>query len=312
MKPTMPFVFRQGDLPKLDLNIDRGTDFKAWKKAHFSLSRLDSQPNAKQVQALTLCFSRETVTIVDNLGLTAEQRLKATEIIAAIERYVQGQINEYQIIAGLVDGDIVEDLLKENNLSLDSAMSKCRAHEAARRQRAEITCGQSEAAIQALRKPRHTPSGNHTTKQTCPGCGSAFHPGGWKQCPAFHLVCHTCNRVGHLAKVCKSRKPAAPSPAHQAVAPATNAVRASITPSLRSFTVNGLRFEPAPTIKAHLSTPNGSALLTALPDSGADVSVAGLNVIKQLGDHKNNRLPSPVTPRTVSGHRMYPIGKLPV
>ena len=76
--------------------------------------------------------------------------------------------------------------------------------------------------------------------------------------------------------------------------------------------MNGIRFEPAPTIKAHLSTPNGSALLTALPDSGADVSVAGLNAIEQLRDHKDNFLPSQVTPRTVSGHRMYPIGKLPV
>ena len=104
-----------------------------------------------------LCFSRETVTIVDNLGLTDEQRRKAMAIITAIERYVQGQINESverrnfrkrvqqegetfddfvslhelaktcsfcseectqkniqdQIIAGLMDGDIVEDLLKE-------------------------------------------------------------------------------------------------------------------------------------------------------------------------------------------------------
>ena len=356
----MPYVFRQGDLPKLDLNVDRGTDFKAWKaqwEAYFSLSGLDGQSNAKQVQALTLCFSRETVTIVDNLGLTTEQLQKSTEIIAAIERYVQGQINESverrnfrrrvqqegetfddflvslrelaktcsfcsdqctqknirdQIIAGLVDGDIVEDLLKEKNLSLDSAVSKCRAHEAAKRQRAEITNSPSDAAIQALRKPRHIPSGTYTPKQTCQGCGSGFHPGGRKQCPAFHLVCHTCNRVGHLAKVCKSRKPAAPSPAQPTVEPSTNAVQASTTPSLTSFTVNGITFEPAPTIKAHLSTPNGSALLTALPDSGADVSVAGLNVIEQLSDHKDNLLPSQVTPRTVSGHRMYPIGKLPV
>ena len=93
----MPYVFRQGDLPKLDLNVDHGTDFKAWKaqwEAYFSLSGLDGQSNAKQVQALTLCFSRETVTIVDNLGLTTEQLQKTTEIIAAIERYVQGQINE--------------------------------------------------------------------------------------------------------------------------------------------------------------------------------------------------------------------------
>lgn len=56
----MAYVFRQGDLPKLDLQVDRGSDFKAWKtqwKAYLSLSGLAEQDQAKQVQALTLCFS---------------------------------------------------------------------------------------------------------------------------------------------------------------------------------------------------------------------------------------------------------------
>ena len=73
----MPYVFRPGDLPKLDLQVDRGTDFKAWKyqwDAYVSLSGLSAESAAKQVQALILCFSRETVTVIDNLGLTEEQR----------------------------------------------------------------------------------------------------------------------------------------------------------------------------------------------------------------------------------------------
>ncbi len=94
----MAYTFRMGDLPKLDFQVDRGTDFKAWKSqwdAYASLSGLDGQPDNKQVQALTLvCFSRETVTIIDNLGLTEAQRASATEIVAAIQRYVEGQINE--------------------------------------------------------------------------------------------------------------------------------------------------------------------------------------------------------------------------
>ena len=112
---------------------------------------------------------------MNNLGLTEEQRSRANDIIAAIERYVQGQINESverrnfrrrvqqegetfddflvslrelaktcsfwseectqknlrdQIIAGLLDGDIVdiiEDLLEEKSLSLDTTITKCRA-----------------------------------------------------------------------------------------------------------------------------------------------------------------------------------------
>ena len=94
---TMAYAFRQGDLPKLDLQVDRGSDFKAWKtqwEAYLSLSGLADQEQAKQVQALTLCFSRETVTIVDNLGLTAAQCGNATQIIEAISQYMKGQINE--------------------------------------------------------------------------------------------------------------------------------------------------------------------------------------------------------------------------
>ena len=45
---------------------------------------------------------------------------------------------------------------------------------------------------------------------------------------------------------------------------------------------------------------------------GTEISVAGTDVIKYLGEHKNNLLPSSVTPRAVSGHKMQPIGKLVV
>ena len=359
------YTFRLGDLPKLDLQVDRGTDFKAWRSqwsAYFSLSGLDKQPAEKQVQALTLCFSRETVTIVDNLGLTDTQRASVNQTITAIEAYVQGQINETverrnfrrrvqqegetfddflvssrelaktcnfcnkdcthknlrdQIIAGLVDGDAIEELLKEKNLSLESTISKCRAHEAAKRQRAEIT-SQPDPTVQALHRQRPVRSmvqrsdcsTEQPTKQTCHGCGSGFHPGGRKQCPAYLIVCHTCHRTGHFAKVCKSRKLVStpPKPGTDA---STNAVR--IFPlSIKTSTSLDPSIKPAPTIQAHFSTPNGSAELTALPDSGADLSVAGPSIITALGDHISNLLPSRIAPRTVSGHKLSPLGRLPV
>ena len=94
MNKMMVYVFRQGNLPKLDLQVDRGSDFKAWKiqwKAYFSLSGLDDQAAEKQVQALTLSFSREMLTIVENLGLTDARRKNVKEIITTIEAYVNGQ-----------------------------------------------------------------------------------------------------------------------------------------------------------------------------------------------------------------------------
>ena len=58
----MLYTFRLGDLPKLDLQIDRGSDFAACKvqwDSYLSLSGLDNEDAAKQVQALTLGFTRD-------------------------------------------------------------------------------------------------------------------------------------------------------------------------------------------------------------------------------------------------------------
>ena len=90
------YTLRQGDLPKLDLQVDRGPDFAAWKLQwdSWSLSGLAEQDAAKQVQALTLYFSRDTLSIVQNLGLTEEQRGNVELIISAIKRCIDGHVNE--------------------------------------------------------------------------------------------------------------------------------------------------------------------------------------------------------------------------
>ena len=71
----MPYVFHQGDLPKLDLQVDRGTNFTAWKlqwDSYLSLTGPAGESAAKQVATTTYvhCFSRDTLSIVQNLRLT--------------------------------------------------------------------------------------------------------------------------------------------------------------------------------------------------------------------------------------------------
>ncbi len=91
------YVFRTSDLPKLDIDTDRGTDFQAWHQqwiAYRSLSGLSNESATKQAQAFQLCFSRETLHIVENLRLTAAQKKDQAQVIAALKRYVEGQVNE--------------------------------------------------------------------------------------------------------------------------------------------------------------------------------------------------------------------------
>ena len=94
---TMPFTFRLSNLPKLDLQVDKGMDFEAWKTqrtSYLSLSGLAGESAGTKVQALTLCFSRETLTIVDNLSPTPEQKHDVDAIITAIKRHIDGLVNE--------------------------------------------------------------------------------------------------------------------------------------------------------------------------------------------------------------------------
>ena len=92
----MPYTFRQGDLPKLDLEVDKGSDFKAWNaqwRAYKTLSGLSGEDATKQADVLRLCLSRDTLTTVDNLGLTKEQEDDPDAIVEALRRHVEGQIN---------------------------------------------------------------------------------------------------------------------------------------------------------------------------------------------------------------------------
>ena len=350
----MSYVFRSGDLPKLDLQVDRGTDFKAWKaqwEAYLNLSGLATQSQDKQVQALTLCFSRETVTIVENLGLSDDQRGNVTHIVKAISQYVEGQINESverrrfrqrkqqqgeafddflvslrelaktcnfcssectqksirdQIVEGLLDGDTVEVLLKESALTLENTISKCRAQEAARQQRAEITSmSLVSTQVQAVQKqpPPHQPN------PTCPWCGATKRHSNRQSCPAFGVTCHICNRLGHFARVCRSRRHMLPLPTQpQQQPPSTKTVYVQT----HIANTTGPPIEPAPTIRLEASSLNGCTTITALPDSGAEISLAGPSLLSELNEHPDNLLPSPISPRAVNGSSMHPIGKIPI
>ena len=347
----MTYVFRAGDLPRLDLQVDRGSDFKAWRdqwNAYTSLSGLKDQDAAKQVQALTLCFSRETVTIVNNLSLTAAQLGDAEQTVTAITEYVEGQINESverhhfrqrrqqpgesvddflvslrelaktcnfcteactqksirdQIVEGISDGDAIEELLQDRDLTLVKAITKCRAKEAAKRQRDEITgTNIGNPPVQVVQKP------SPRNSSTCPGCGAGHHQGGRQSCPAYRVTCHNCNKPGHFARVCRSRRRqqvANVQEDNQDTAPATSAV--TLDPLVFSTAI-----ESAPTIEIQMSSLNGNATAVTLPDSGAEISIAGPSLLKLLHEHPDNLLPSTTSPRAVNGSTMKPIGKLPV
>ena len=188
--------------------------------AYLSLSGLDKQSSAKQVQALTLCLSRETLTVVDNLGLTAAQRGNAGHVIDAMTRYVDGQVNESverrnfrqrtqqpgetfdHFIVALrelaktcqfcsedcsqksIRNQIIEGLLDGDTVEArerHNIGNNCYKVQGPRSRYKRQRAVQLNST-EAIAALRHIGSAEKTSTQlrNCPGCGSGYHQGGRK------------------------------------------------------------------------------------------------------------------------------------
>ena len=123
-----------------------------------------------------------------------------------------------QIIEGLSDGDTIEDLLQVSDLTLAAAIAKCQSREATRKHRTDITAQGDVVAV--LRKPQAL---YQTPSSPCPGCGANRHRGGRVQCPAYDQQCALCQKIGHFARVCRSKRPTNPPTPQSQIS--TNAIR---------------------------------------------------------------------------------------
>ena len=346
----MPYVFRQGNLPKLDIQVDRGSDFMAWTaqwESYMSLTGLSEESNEKKVQALTLCFTRKTLSIVHNLGPFDVEKKYASAIIATIKKYIDGHINESvehrcyrrctqqpgecfddfllalhdlvqknmhdQLITGILDGDTVEDLLQLKDLTLDKAIQVCQAQEAAKKQHTNHD-RYTSVSVAAICNPQTQCKKllGHTTSGypgTCPGCSGKLHPGGRAQCPAFNLPCNIYGKLGHFAKACHSRHLL--SDAKPTSTTSANELSTHTDPLLSNIN-HVAATHPAPKISINITSLNGSTSVAVLPDSDADISAAGEGILHHLKEHVDNLLPSTIIPKIANRTEMHLMGKLPV
>ena len=180
-----------------------------------------------------------------------------------------------QIIEGLLDGEIIQELLQVKDLTLDQAITMCRGLEAAKKSRHKV---QGSPEVSTFRMQHGT--------GTCQGCGAPFHDGGRKRCPAYNQTCHKCGKTGHFSRVCRQKNP--PSRSDHKTVPHANALSTGELPLVRLSELANRTVSPAPTVNMQVSTCHGQASLDILPDSGADICAAGPQFVQALGEHMQN------------------------
>ena len=345
------YTFRTGDLPKLDVDTDRGTDFKAWQQqwqAYRSLSGLGGETAAKQVQALQLCFSRDTLNIVENLSLTTTQKKDQGQIIAALKQYVERRVNEtierrnlrqrVQLVGESFDDFLVSlrDLAKTCNFCSNECLQKALRDQVIEGlqdgetiqellQVRDLTLDQAITkcrGLEAAKKSRTQIQGAAEvnafqrpphSQVTCTGCGNLAHEGGRKKCPAHGQVCRNCGKIGHFSRVCRQRTLATKGKPKVSTSQMNTLSTNPPTelPLVQLTHVERGSINPAPTVKMQVTTSNGQADIRILPDSGADICAAGPTFVQALGEHMNNLAHSDVAPKAVNGSTLRPLGKIP-
>ena len=109
----------------------------------------------------------------------------------------------HQLLVGLADSEIQEDLLAIDKLTLAVAEKFVMDREAAKRSQGSITTASAARIISSYRKGK---SHAHTVTDHCRNCGGPRHQGDdWRQrCPAMGTTC-TCGKMNHLPKVCRRK-----------------------------------------------------------------------------------------------------------
>ena len=114
-----------------------------------------------------------------------------------------------RLVVGLRDAKLSEKLQLDPDLTLETALTKARQHEAVHKQQAFLR-GKAEGKEEdppvggvhggnRKKPPPRTP----TSAKSCPRCGKTpFH--GRQQCPAREAKCKACGKVGHYRIVCRS------------------------------------------------------------------------------------------------------------
>ena len=171
------------------------------------------------------CKPKQNVTIeryrfntrVQGRQETVDQYLTELKLIAKNCSFgeLENELVRDRLVCGTNSEEVRQRLLSVEDISLDKAVSICRAHEETKKNVQYFNDGPAVEVCDLKKKSARTmqrnPTNTHTArdaidppnKSPCKNCGLQ-HPK--RQCPAFGKQCRNCKKLNHFAKCCRSAK----------------------------------------------------------------------------------------------------------
>ena len=160
-------------------------------------------------------------------------------------------------ISGLTSCNIRQRLLEKEQRDLKTAFDTARSLEMAEKQNMTFTPGNyTAAAVDDGCAGENTSAASQSKK--CYFCGNNRHPR--IKCPAKDVICNNCEKKGHFAKVCLSKKPPKPLSAMHTIAAhviASSSSPPSLSKAVTPITIDGHK------VKALVDTGSSESFIDA-------------------------------------------------
>ncbi|KAK4313075.1 hypothetical protein Pmani_015544 [Petrolisthes manimaculis] len=293
--------------------------FKEWRQQwedYAVMVDLHKQPQPKQLIQLRSCLSpemRRTLEAADEIDLCKADDLGCVETQM-----------KHAVLIGIRDEETKQRLLElPTDTTLDRVLTLCKSREAAENTSHELrpqsvlqptTCAVS--MYKKRKKQAWKPSGSKGSvdynsgstqpRVTCDRCGSRPHPK--DRCPAVGERCRSCGKVGHYAKRCRSKTvkgvkdpPGLRDRRGNVLCVVSNPrdtgspCSAIYTAQTRAVgaTATSLVGPTSPSINLQVQAGDKSGWVECMPDTGADTTVMGSELLDTLGLTSADLRPSP-------------------
>ena len=208
---------------------------------------------------------------------------------------------KHAILIGIRDEETKQRLLElASDATLDQVNTVCRSREAAEATTQELRPRQPAArAVSAYKKQKKQPKPQHgqgkkkagpqvsanrnerLSDDRCGRCGYSAHPK--DKCPAIGEKCRKCEKIGHFASCCRSKDTTNVTTEKRGnVMAVTGTIHSSVA-SVRAVHMTSIIDPPCPTINLQVRAGEKSGIITCVPDTGAETSVMGRDLLKVLG-----------------------------